>query len=74
MTQILDPELFLPEPEHAIVKYTVIFVERRVDLIITGGANVFLPATLDEVRDDDALDTILGLSTDERAEFQEVLR
>ena len=49
MTQILDPELFLPEPEPAVVKYTVISVDRRVDLIITGGANVFLPATLEEL-------------------------
>ena len=27
MTQILDPELFLPEPEPAVVKYTVISVD-----------------------------------------------
>ena len=27
VTQILDPELFLPEPEPAVVKYTVISVD-----------------------------------------------
>ena len=30
MTQVLDPDLFLPEPEPAVVRYTVISVDDHV--------------------------------------------